>query len=194
MRLIHKALRDGQGNRLKDLGCLADECFEVAWVPSGELAAVFEACSWRGLPHEVYGHVVYGHVVYGHVSEDGHVLGAIAGAQAGEVVVEDHVHDPMQAVFNAPMGANRTGKGRGLEKSRREIVSAREGRLAAPLHLGLDHGDGGKAGKARLARDAAIGREPGLVMVDDVAPDLDAAVVTVGRGSPSVVGHRRSWV
>src|SRR3954470_15945094 len=34
----------GQGNRLKDLGCLAYECFEVAWVPSAELAAVFEAC------------------------------------------------------------------------------------------------------------------------------------------------------
>src|SRR3954453_22586634 len=46
-----------QGNRLKDLGCLADEGFEVAWVPSGELAAVFEACGWRGLSHEVPGHV-----------------------------------------------------------------------------------------------------------------------------------------
>jgi hypothetical protein len=36
------------------------------------------------------------------VSEDGHVLGAMAGVQAGEVVVEDHVHDPMQAVFDIP--------------------------------------------------------------------------------------------
>jgi hypothetical protein len=26
----------------------------------------------------------------------------MAGVQAGEVVVEDHVHDPMQAVFDIP--------------------------------------------------------------------------------------------
>src|SRR3954470_15007179 len=105
------ALPRWQGNRLKDLGCLADEGFEVAWVPSGELAAVFEACGWRGLSHEVQGHV----------SDDGHVLGAIAGAQASEVVVEDHVHDPVQAVLNAPMGANRTSEGQSIQKSRRKI-------------------------------------------------------------------------
>src|SRR4051812_32841626 len=80
----------------------------------------------------------------------------------------------------AKVGASR----RADEKSRREIISAREGRLAAPLHLGLDHGDGGKARKARLAREAAIGREPGHVMADNVAPDLDAAMVAVGRGVP----------
>src|SRR4051794_41748921 len=140
-----------QGDRLKDLGCLADEGFEVAWVPSGELAAVFEACGWRGLSHEVQGHV----------SDDGHVLGAVAGAQASEVVVEDHVHDPVQAVLNAPMGANRTSEGQSIQKSRRKIISAREGRLAAPLHLGLDHGDGGKARKARPPPGGGVGREAG---------------------------------
>src|SRR4051794_24113570 len=163
-----------QGDRLKDLGCLADECFEVAWVPSGELAAVFEACGWRGPPHEGYWHV----------SEDGHVLGAMGGGQAGEGVVGDYGPDPMQAVFNAPMGANRTSEGQSIQKSRRKIVAAREGGPAVPLHVGLDHGDGGKARKARLAREAAIGQEPGHVMADDVAPDLDAAMVAVGGGVP----------
>src|SRR4051812_37875572 len=87
--------------------------------------------------------------------------------------------------FSTPQwGRTARAKVGGIEKSRREIVSAREGRLAAPLHLGLDHGDGGKARKARLAREAAIGREPGHVMADNVAPDLDAAMVAVGRGVP----------
>ena len=63
----------------------------------------------------------------------------------------------MQPVLDTPMGANRTGEGRGIEKSRREIVPARAGRLAAPLYLGLDQGDGRQAGKARFAREAAIG-------------------------------------
>src|SRR4051794_41388148 len=89
-----------QGNRLKDLGCLADEGFEVAWVPSGELAAVFEACGWGGLPHEVQGPV----------SDDGHVLGGVGGGEAGEVVVEDHVPDPVQAGFHTPNGAKPPGK------------------------------------------------------------------------------------
>src|SRR4051794_13100193 len=108
-----RALPSGESG-LKDLGCLADECFEVAWVPSGELAAVFEACGWRGLPHEVHGHV----------SEDGHVLGAMAGAQAGEVVVEDDVHDPMQAVtqcrrFSTPQWA-RTARAKDRASRRAE--------------------------------------------------------------------------
>src|SRR4051812_49741244 len=99
-----------QGNRLKDLGCLADEGFEVAWVPSGELAAVFEACGWRGLLPEVHGHV----------SDDGHVLGAVAGAQAREVVVEDHGHDPVQAGFHTPKGAEPNGERKKNPKRRRK--------------------------------------------------------------------------
>src|SRR3954468_4517173 len=88
----------------------------------------------------------------------------------------------LRRTLDPPMGANRTGEGQSIQKSRREIVPVREGRLAAPLPLGLNHGDGRQAGKARFAREAAIGREPGHVMAYDVAPGLDAAMVAVGGG------------
>lgn len=39
--------------------------------------------------------------VHGHVFDDGHVFGAVSGAQSGEIVVEDDVEDPVEAIFDA---------------------------------------------------------------------------------------------
>ena len=41
---------------------------------------------------------------------DGHVVGTVSGSQAGEVVVEDDVEHPMEAIFDVPVGAHGAGE------------------------------------------------------------------------------------
>src|SRR4051812_47346478 len=82
--------------------------------------------------------------------------------------------------FSMPQWARTAREGRGVEGYRGQIEAAREGGLAAPPHLGLDHG--GEVWKAGLSGKTAIGREPSHVVADEVTPDLDAAVVAVGGG------------
>jgi len=73
----------------------ADEGIEVIEVPAGEVAVVFEAGDRFCSVHEIDGEVF----------DNGHVLRAVAGPQAGEIVAEDDIKHPMDPVFDAPMGA-----------------------------------------------------------------------------------------
>ena len=61
-----------------------DEFIDVVEVLSGEFSPVFEACGWLCLSEDVHGHVF----------DPSHVFGAVAGPQAGEVVMEDHIEGP----------------------------------------------------------------------------------------------------
>jgi hypothetical protein len=45
-----------------------------------------------------------------HVFDDSHVGGAVCGSQAHEIVVEDDVEHPMEAVLDAPTGSCRGGE------------------------------------------------------------------------------------
>ena len=74
-----------------------DAFVDVVEVLSGEFSSVFEACGWLRLSEDVHGHVF----------DPGHVFGAVAGPQADEVVMEDHIQNPVQAVLDVPMGAHR---------------------------------------------------------------------------------------
>ena len=53
--------------------------------------------------------------VHSHVFDDRHVFGSDAGAQPGKIVVEDDVENPMEAIFDAPVGAHGAGEGLGAE-------------------------------------------------------------------------------
>ena len=44
------------------------------------------------------------------VPDGGHVCGSVPPAQAHEVVMEDDVHVPMEAVFDLPVGARGSGE------------------------------------------------------------------------------------
>jgi hypothetical protein len=44
------------------------------------------------------------------MSDHSHVCGSVVGSQAHEVVVEDDVENPVEAVFDAPVGADGSGK------------------------------------------------------------------------------------
>ena len=96
------------------------------------------------------------HEVDGEVFDDGHVLRAVAGPQAGEIVAEDDIEHPMEPVFDAPMGAHRLGEGCGIELGRAEIVAAFVRGFAAALGFGLDHRDHRQAGEGNLAGIAAV--------------------------------------
>ncbi len=100
--------------------CASDEGVEVVAVPSGEFSSVLEAGGWFGLADEVHGHVF----------DDGHVFGSVAGSEAGEIVVEDDIQDPVQSVLDVPVAAHgaiarRTGEGLGVEPGGGEIVGLR---------------------------------------------------------------------
>ena len=52
--------------------------------------------------------------VEGDVLDDGEVLRAEAVSQPAEIIVEDDVEDPMEAVFDAPVGAGGAGQEHGI--------------------------------------------------------------------------------
>ena len=87
----------------------------------------------------------------------------------------------MQAVLDAPMGADGRREGLGVERRRGEVISPLPRDRAVSLDAGFDHADHGQIGKARLVGIAAIREQPVDLVADDVATFLDAAVVAVGR-------------
>lgn len=48
--------------------------------------------------------------IEGHVFDCGHVFGSVEGSQEHEVVVEDDIKNPVEAVFDTPVGADRLGE------------------------------------------------------------------------------------
>jgi len=44
-------------------------------------------------------------------TDDGHVVGTMAGAQARTILTEDDVEDPVEAVLDAPVAADGGGCG-----------------------------------------------------------------------------------
>ena len=47
--------------------------------------------------------------------ENGHVFGPEAGAQPGEIVVEDDVEDPVEPIFDSPVGSHCAREGLGTK-------------------------------------------------------------------------------
>ena len=65
-------------------------------VPSGDFSAEFDGALVLRVSHDVDGEV----------SDDGHVLGAMAFSDARQVFLEGDVEDPMEGVLDPPMGAH----------------------------------------------------------------------------------------
>ena len=72
---------------------------EKGSVPAGLLAFTLDGTGSRVLFEDGQGDS----------AEPGEVLGSIAGAGAAGVLAEDHVEDPMDAVFNGPVAADACG-------------------------------------------------------------------------------------
>lgn len=81
------------------------------------------------------------------VFDDGHILRPVEAAQAGEIVVEDDIENPVQPVLNAPMSAHGGGECFGVERCRGQVISPLLGERAVALAPGFDQADHGQMGK-----------------------------------------------
>lgn len=77
---------------------------------------------------------------------DGHVACSEAFAQAGLILLESAIEDPMQAVLDAPVPAHGLGGACGIEGSGGNVVACLAVRLAGAFDLGLDPGQTGTFG------------------------------------------------
>jgi hypothetical protein len=69
------------------------------------------------------------------MADDSHVLGSIAGPEAREIVAEDHVQHPVQAVFHPPVSAHGAGEAQSAEGERTQIIAGFAFDLAVSLDL-----------------------------------------------------------
>src|SRR5258707_9533182 len=83
-----------QGNRVKNSCC--DEACEEVVIPSGDFAAEADGILAWGSSDQVEGHMLDG----------GEVGGGVIGPDAAFLVAEIHVHDPVKAVLDQPMGSD----------------------------------------------------------------------------------------
>ena len=83
-----------QGNRAKK-SCGDEACKKVV-IPCGDFAFEPEAVFARSFSDQVVGHVL----------ERGEIGGSMIGADTAFVVAKDHIHYPVEAVFDSPMAAN----------------------------------------------------------------------------------------
>ena len=88
--------------------------------------------------------------------EGGHVCGSVIGPQTHQSVMEDDIHDPVQPVFDVPVGANRGGRASGGRLCGREEVAPFDRRFAVTLDFSLNHSHHGEVLKAPLARAAPV--------------------------------------
>ena len=91
------------------------------------------------------------------MAHKGHVLSAMAFAQAREVLAEGDVEDPVQGVLDPPMAADGVCGPRGREGGGGDGVALLGGDVSFALADGLDANEGGELGKAGLAWEAALG-------------------------------------
>ena len=99
----------------------------------------------------------------------GHVLRSVVGAQAHQVVVEDYIQHPVQAVFDPSVGADGAGEEGRVDWQGGKKEAAGAGGFAIAFDLRFDHGDGFQAWETRLAGGAAWRLQPTRVMADPVA-------------------------
>src|SRR5271168_5582250 len=76
---------------------------EVIRIPTGAFSAELEASFVLSGSDEIDGEV----------SDDCHVFRTVTGAQARLIVAEGDVENPVQAVLDGPVGANRLGRAEG---------------------------------------------------------------------------------
>jgi hypothetical protein len=73
-----------------------DEACEKVIIPGGDFASETEGVLARGSSDQVEGHVLDG----------GKVGRSVIGTDAAFVVAEIHVHDPVKAVLDRPVGSD----------------------------------------------------------------------------------------
>ena len=76
--------------------------------------------------------------------DSGSVCGAVIGSQTHQIVMADDIHDPVQPVFDVPVGANRGGKALGGRLYAREEVAPFDRSFFVTPDLSLNHSHHGE--------------------------------------------------
>src|SRR3984893_1251843 len=100
------------------------------------------------------------HQIEREVAYHRHVLGAMAGAKAGLVLIEGHIKGPMQVVLDGPVASHGIGESCGRERARRDVGSALTLNLVSSLNPALDHADRSEFREAGCPRVGALGSDP----------------------------------
>src|SRR4051812_35513008 len=106
------------------------------------------------------------------MAHDGHVVRAVALAQARLVVGKHHVEHPMQAGLNAPVPAHAVRGARGGERRGRDVGAGLEPAAILQLGAGCDLHHTGHVRQAQLA-----GKAPRALKPVDVAGHGDGALL-----------------
>ena len=107
--------------------------------------------------------------------EWGEVGGGVAGSDAAFVVAKDHVHDPVETVFDRPMSADH-GTDRVSQQHQGGDVEARLAcDLAVDFALAFDDDD------AVQARPFGLSLQPSGIMNDGVFSRFNTAVIAIHR-------------
>ena len=119
-----------QGNRVKE-SC-GDEACEELVVPCCDFALEAQrVLSWSS-SDEVEGDVLYG----------GEIGWGMIGSDPAFVVAEDHIHDPMEAVFDGPMVADDWADRMGQQHQGCDVEARLLFDLVAVFAGAFDHDDG----------------------------------------------------
>src|SRR6266436_2199479 len=94
-----------QGTESRLMAKRAEDLEQILRVPSGSFAPSLDRALVGGLSHQVEGEM----------ADNGHVPGAMAGAQARLVLIEGHIEGPVQVVFDGPVASHRCREGFGRE-------------------------------------------------------------------------------
>ena len=101
-----------------------------------------------------------------HMLDGGKVSGRISFADAAFIVAEDHVHDPVQPVLNAPMASDGLRQRRSVRFERCDIETRFAFDFSAGLAQAFDHDNASKSRPAVTALQpcdiARRGGKPGL--------------------------------
>ena len=108
---------------------------------------------------------VAGHVFYG--CEIGR---CVLFSDAALIIAEDHVQDPMEAVFDAPVASDRAGDKGGIRRQGGDIESGLAAHPLGGFASALDHDDGLEVGPFLVAL-----AEPFDSAADPIAAGLDPA-------------------
>ena len=77
-----------------------------------------------------------------------------------KIFFESHVENPVESVFDLPMGAHGLGSLFGSQCSRGDIVTTLPGAVRLVFDARFDPDDGGDPGKAILAGEAPVSGHP----------------------------------
>ena len=94
-----------QGTESRLTPKLAEDLEQILRVPRGSFAPALDGSLVGGLSHQIEGEM----------ADNGHVPGAVAGAEARLVLIEGHIEGPVQVIFDGPMASHGNGEGFGRE-------------------------------------------------------------------------------